>query len=51
MEKEICETCIYNKYNCMYMMGGNVKADYNKKILVECMIYEQDKGQDTTDNK
>jgi hypothetical protein len=33
------------------MMGGNVKADYNKKILVECMIYEQDKGQDTTNNK
>jgi hypothetical protein len=28
------------------MMGGNVKADYNKKILVECDNYKQDEGQD-----
>jgi len=46
MEKDICETCIYNRYNCMYMMGGNVKADFERKIITECDNYKQDEGQD-----
>jgi hypothetical protein len=46
MKKEICETCIYGKYGCTYMMGGNVKADFERKIIIECDNYKRDEGQD-----
>jgi hypothetical protein len=44
MKKEICETCIYDKYDCYYMMGGNVKVDFKRKIIVGCDKYEDEAG-------
>ena len=44
MKKEICGTCIYNKYNCMYMMGGNVTADFERKIIIGCDNYVDEAG-------
>ena len=47
--RDLCKTCVFDKYNCYYPMGGNVKPGLDEKgngCIVACEMYEKDEGQD-----
>lgn len=47
--EDMCETCVFAKYDCWYPMGGKVVAGWDDKgvgIIVACKNYEKDEGQD-----
>ena len=46
--ENMCETCVFAKYDCWYPMGGKVVAGWDDKgvgIIVACKNYEKDEGQ------
>jgi hypothetical protein len=45
-KKNICNTCVFDKYDCRHMMGGRVKVDWKAGTITACDNYEKDEGQD-----
>ena len=46
--ENMCETCVFAKFDCWYPMGGKVVAGWDDKgigIIVACKNYEKDNGQ------
>ena len=46
--ENMCETCVFAKFDCWYPMGGKVVAGWDDKgagIIVACKNYEKDDGQ------